>query len=218
MLAGIVAKLLGRGLFVAGLVLVVGLPAPAQASLSFSAPSTVDRNAANRLRAVACPSASQCTAVDETGQQVTFNPASPGSPTPTAIDSYVNLFGVSCPSTTQCTAVDGGGREVTFNPTSPGTPTAIAIGGGSGLSGVACPLTTQCTAVDDSGYEITFDPTSPGTPTATAIDGTTHNLDGVACPSTTQCTAVDFNAGMRLRSTRPLPELRPRPRSTNRTP
>jgi len=90
MLAGIVAKLLGRGLFVAGLVLLVGVPAPAQASLSFSAPSTVDRNAANRLRAVACPSASQCTAVDETGQQVTFNPASPGSPTPTAIDSYVN--------------------------------------------------------------------------------------------------------------------------------
>jgi hypothetical protein len=68
-------------------VLLVGLPAPARASLSFSAPATIDRNARNQLQAVACVAANQCTAVDGGGQQVTFNPASPGTPTPTTIDS-----------------------------------------------------------------------------------------------------------------------------------
>jgi len=38
---------------------------------------------------VACPSVSQCTAVGDSGQQVTFNPTAPGTPTPTTIDAYL---------------------------------------------------------------------------------------------------------------------------------
>ena len=72
------------------------------------------------LNGVACPSTTQCTAVDANGQQVTFNPNSPGTPTPTTID-VSDLIGVACPSAVQCTAVDGFGKAVTFNPTSPGT-------------------------------------------------------------------------------------------------
>src|ERR1035441_10422144 len=98
------------------------LPAASLAQLSFSAPAAIDHNGQQFLAGVACPSATQCTAVDLSGQQVTFNPASPGTPTPTTIDT-TSLAGVACPSATQCTAVDAIGRQVTFNPASPGTPT-----------------------------------------------------------------------------------------------
>jgi hypothetical protein len=147
----------------------------------------------NQLTGVACPSTSQCTAVDIAGQQVTFDPASPGSPTPTTIDANTYLWSVACPSTSQCAAVDDyeSGHEVTFDPSSPGSPTPTANNGGVGMYSVACPSASQCTAVDNLGHEVTFDPASPGSPTATTIDGS-NNLDSVACPSTSQCTAVDI--------------------------
>ena len=46
---------------------------------------------------MACPSTSQCTAVDDSGQQVTFDPTAPGAPTPTTIDGSNWLSAVACP-------------------------------------------------------------------------------------------------------------------------
>ena len=150
--------------------------------------------AGDGLNGVACPSSSQCTAVDNFGREVTFNPTSPGAPTPIEIAPPVNgatgVPGVACPSISQCTAVAVFGREVTFNPTSPGTPTPINIDGGNNLDAVACPSSSQCTAVDASGQEVSFDPTAPGTPSPTNIDRG-RGLSAVACPSSSQCTAVD---------------------------
>ncbi len=143
---------------------------------------------------VACPSATQCTAVDAAGSEVTFNPQSPGTHSDVAIDTF--LTSVACVSVTQCTAVDGSGREVTFNPQSPGTPTPVTIDSSrANMIGVACPSATQCTAVEYSGLggEVTFNPHSPGTPTPVTIDSG-HNLMGVACPSVTQCTTVDLGS------------------------
>jgi hypothetical protein len=54
----------------------------------------------------------QCTTVDQSGRQVTFNPTSPITPAPIAVDGGGN-GGVACPSESQCTAVDGDGREAT---------------------------------------------------------------------------------------------------------
>lgn len=65
---------------------------------------------------MACPSTSQCTAVDNSGRQVTFDPTSPGTPRPTTIESGNQLDSVACPSTSQCAAVDRAGNEVTFDP------------------------------------------------------------------------------------------------------
>ena len=178
--------------------LFLALPQAASASLSWSGPIALDGT--NALTGVACPSTSQCTAVDDAGEQVTFDPASPGTPTPTTIDQpdldgYGDLIGVACPSTSQCTAVDEFGNEVTFDPASPGTPTPTWLGivGGNDdfASGVACPSTSQCTVVDADGEQGTFDPASLGTATWTPIDGNTYYAsNGVACPSTSQCTAV----------------------------
>ena len=143
------------------------------------------------LTDVACPSASQCTAVDTGGHQVTFNPTAPGTPTPTTIDAGHWLTGVACPSASQCTAVDTEGHQVTFNPTAPGTPTPTTIDAGHWLKAVACPSVEQCTAVDTEGQQVTFNPNTPGTPAPTSI--ASGPLDDVACPSTSQCTGIYDN-------------------------
>ena len=184
----------------AAALLYLALPQAASAALSWSGPTKIDGT--NVLAGVACPSTSQCTAVDDVGQQVTFDPASPGTRTPTAIDhnseGTLDLSGVACPATSQCTAVDSYGFQVTFDPISPGTPTPTSIDQAHGnpyLDAVACPSTSQCTAVDvQNGDEVTFDPKSPGTPTDPYLG--TSSLTGVACPSTSQCTAVSGGGGV----------------------
>ena len=66
----------------------VASAAAAADSFSSSAPIGLDRSGGTRndLTALACPTASRCTAGDIKGQQVTFDPAAPGTPDPTAVD------------------------------------------------------------------------------------------------------------------------------------
>lgn len=152
----------------------------------------------NWLTSVACPSTTQCTAVDDWGQERTYNPAAPhashsATVDPFAADTGQQLDGIACPSTTGCVAVDGGVREVTFNPLSPGSPTPVKIYPRvDALYSVACPSTTECTAVGPGGLVVTFNPISPGGAAATILAGTIPLplLQGVACPSATQCTAI----------------------------
>jgi hypothetical protein len=128
----------------------LAFPGAAQATLSWSGP--IELNSGSGFYSLACASGTQCTAVDGHGQEVTFDPSSPGTTTPTTIDSGNVLHGVACPSSTQCTAVDYyNGEELTFNPSSPGAPTPTTIDSGNYLTSVACPSTTQCTAVDSNG-------------------------------------------------------------------
>ncbi len=172
--------------------LLLGFPGAARASLTWSAPSPIDRTQSGRLQGVACPSPSQCTAVDGDGQQVTFNPSSPGNPTPTVIDAGNQMLAVACPSSSQCTAGGASGHAVTFNPSSPGNPTVTTVDSipGAALLSVACPTTSQCTAIDNALHEVTFNPTAPGGASSVEI-GTIGGLQSVACPSSSQCTAVD---------------------------
>jgi len=58
------------------------LPAASLAQVSWSKPAAIDANGRQALGGVACPSTTQCTAFDFSGQQVTFDPASPGTSTP----------------------------------------------------------------------------------------------------------------------------------------
>lgn len=140
--------------------LFVALPQAASASLSWSGPITIDPGGGGYaghytlLSGVACPSTVQCTAVDARGQELTFDPASPGTPKPTTIDGISYLTAVACPSTSQCTAVDDFGYQVTFDPSSPGTPTRTVLDengdneyGGEDLTAVACPSVALCVVV-----------------------------------------------------------------------
>jgi hypothetical protein len=161
------------------------------------------------LTAIACPSASECVAVDSTGEEVTFDPSAPGTPTPATIDAGTGLVMLACPSTSQCTAIDGNGQQVTFDPTTPGTPAPTTIDGQAGIEGLACPSAGQCTAVDHVGFEVTFNPIAPANPGRTAVDPISYTLTAVACPSTSQCTTVD-NFGTEMTFNPLDPGLTPR--------
>lgn len=172
--------------------------AGANGQLGYASTSPIGDNETPPSRAllgVACPSATQCTAVDNVGQVATFNPTAPGTPTPVPIDSGRVLSGLACPLATQCTAVDDLGRALTFNPTAPAGPTPTMVDSGNQLIALACPSATQCTAVDTVGQQVTFNPNAPGSPLPTTIDtqdnGAGRPLRAIACPSVTQCTAVD---------------------------
>jgi hypothetical protein len=179
-------------LLVATLAVLAASPVVARAaSFAWSAPIPLTPDTKNyQLNTVACPSATQCTAVDTDGREVTFNPTSPGSPTPTFIDFDRSFKALACPSTSQCTAVDEQGYELTFDPTAPGTPTPILVDtvGPHNVYAVACPTISQCTAVDDAGREVTFNPNSPGTPIPVTV--AVPGAIALACPSTSQCTAI----------------------------
>ena len=173
---------------------------------SWSAPATIDPGA--NLLSVACPSATQCTAVDDSGREVTFNPSSPGTliSGPVAIDPFfpggtpdaASAGILACPSTTQCTAVDINGGVGTFNPRSPGSPVSGEVTSGGNV-GVACPSATQCTEVNDGTFTdtegagaTTFDPASPGIDSAitSEIFPSEPDAPSIDCPTTSQCTAT----------------------------
>jgi hypothetical protein len=152
---------------------------------------------------VTCPSASQCTALDLVGQQLTFPPYHEHAhPRVTArIDNGI-LVAIACPSVLQCTAVlEPGTQEVTFNPAAallPGaparpsyTPTANIGTGQTGPVLIACPSVRQCTVVDNLGHEETFNPTSPPPPSAIPVDMGGGTPFGLACPRVSQCTVGD---------------------------
>jgi hypothetical protein len=166
----------------------VALPGSALAALSWAPAASVD--VGNALSGVACPSGSVCVAVDSTGHEVTFDPASPGGATSASIDGGVALTGVACWLTSACSAIGDNGDEIDFDPDTPGSATRATLGSAAHVSCVV-PATTpqQCTAVS-GGAEITFNPVSPGSPSPTTIDGANF-LSAVACPSASQCTAVD---------------------------
>ncbi len=169
-------------------VLIAAAPAFAGARGSSSAPVAIDPQGSPFDQSIACPSATQCTAVAG-GNEVTFDPSSPSAPHPVVIDGASSLDDVACPSTAQCTAVDAAGNEVTFDPLAPGTPTLVDVAGTQLLNGLACPSRSQCTAVTDpAGDEVTFDPVSPRAARRARIGSS--GFFGVACPSRSQCTAV----------------------------
>jgi hypothetical protein len=141
----------------------------------------------------ACPAASQCTAMDNFGDEATFDPGD-SAPAPAGpVDPNADvIYGVACPSTTQCTAVDDIGQAATFSPLSPGTATVTAIVTGHPLLAVACPATDQCTAVDDDRYAATFNPQNPTGAVYTDLDTPAQtSLVGIACPTAAQCTVLD---------------------------
>lgn len=136
--------------------------------------------------AIACPSADSCTIVDQSGQELTFDPASPGQPTPVRIAAHFGFL--ACPSATQCTGLSVDGEEATFDPANPDVPVAGPAGGGS-IQALDCPSNTQCTAVNDQGAEATFSPGSSSASTA-VLDGL-QDIHSISCPSTGQCTTVN---------------------------
>ena len=171
------------------------LPTAASAGteLTWSAAIPVDRHAAGvGMTGVACPAATQCTAIDQQGNEVTFNPEAPANVTALSITGAIPTA-IACPSAVQCTAVDSGGVEATFNPQTARLITSAAVDSQGIPISVDCPTAVQCTAVDLSGNEASFDPTTGariGKESPDLIDSG-RTLVAVDCTSPTMCTAVD---------------------------
>ncbi|HUN78402.1 MAG TPA: hypothetical protein VMU32_05745 [Solirubrobacteraceae bacterium] len=152
---------------------------------------------------LACPAATQCTVTAGTfgepkpGQEVTFNPTLPGTPSPVTIDGSQDLFSIACPTLSQCTVGDVSGQELTFDPTSPGESAPVNVETGLTYS-VACPSESQCTATGNpSGAASTFDPREPQDATHFTLDGGLASeyqaVFKLACPSAIECVAVSTN-------------------------
>ncbi len=139
------------------------------------------------LVAVACPTATQCTAISQT-EQWTFDPRDPATHVTATIETGTGqATALACPSTAQCTSVDASGRETTFDPqtATAGTPVAVSISPKADDSAVVCLTTTACIAADRDGNLDSFDPE-----TGASISQTpTANLDDLACASATECIA-----------------------------
>ncbi len=177
-------------------------PSSAFARLSWTGPVGQD-TAGNgpALIAVACPSTSECVAVDVNGGEETFNPSAPAPNAPVNIDSFEPLS-VACLSTTSCVAVDVAGQEVTFNPQAPASSArATTVDPGTMspnvLTSVSCPpnpppSTMPCTAVDAAGNVVTFNTVGPPD-VVTGHPDPGNVLTSVSCAAQNGCVAVDDN-------------------------
>jgi hypothetical protein len=152
------------------------------------------------LVAIACPSAAECVAIDgsqqgsEIGDEIAFDPVSPGTPAAHSIDT-APLVGLACPATSQCVAIDDAGNEVSFDPNlAKPAPTNVTLNASAALDAVACFSSAQCTAIDASGNYYTFNPaTLTSTPKATGkvSTETLPPIVGVSCPASTTCVALE---------------------------
>jgi hypothetical protein len=162
------------------------------------APSVVTLADTQTVAGVACPSVVQCTAIDEGGDELSFNPQAPGTPTRVAIGH--SLTSVSCPSQTLCAATDGA-SVVAFNPESPGSSTSIQrprIGASDRLGTVSCPSVTDCVATTSFGA-VQGDPTGKSAWTVEPIPpekypgvGLPDHLVSLDCPSASECVAMTY--------------------------
>jgi alpha-galactosidase len=130
--------------------------------------TALDSATVNGVSSVSCPTASQCTVVDGTGNELTFDPSA-GTPNAAGLAPLEGadvpgglgvMTSVSCPSASQCTAVDASGNEVTFDPATGavGSAGVTRVDHAGGLQSVSCPAAGQCTAVDLTGRRVTFSP------------------------------------------------------------
>ncbi len=171
-------------------------PPNAAARLAWNGPLAHDNagSTPTHYAAVACALVSQCTAVDETGDEVTFDPRSGAVLSVATVDPGAQaVYALTCPSAKQCTVVDLAGNAITFDPRSPQSSSSRRLAEGNhALLGIACPSIYQCTAVDQDRHEITFDPGKSGAAHRVSLGtklgtGTT----GLACATVSSCVVAD---------------------------
>jgi hypothetical protein len=142
------------------------------------------------MESVSCPSSSSCTAVDEVGDEVSYDPANPGGANLYQLESGAALSGIACPATGECVAVDANGEMLEFTPVSPSGVTRRSVDSDP-LTEIACPQTTFCVAGDDSGRVAIFNPLNNAAASLISVDS--RPIQSISCPTTTQCTAGDNN-------------------------
>lgn len=156
----------------------------------------------------ACPTANQCTLMDDSGNAVTFDPQSSASRTTLAlgVDSPASL---SCATQKECVVVGGlgihpgptpadSGLAVTFDPMSSRiTESTRLTSVESGLASVSCPAIDECVATSHDGAGVyVFDPGTSSTRTLTLQDNSGATPDVVDCPTVTECVGLTGGAAV----------------------
>ena len=160
---------------------------------------------------VACPTATTCEAVGDSGSGEVLVPIRDGIPgAPIPVPGTYELHGIACETATSCIAVGDNaantGVVVPITNTTPGVP--ITIPGTFSVDGIACPSATSCTAVGAAsgsleGVVVPIAGTTPGAP----VPAPGTRLSAIACETTTSCTAVgdDVTSGVVLPITNGMP-------------
>ncbi len=166
-----------------------GMDVRSRGILGLSATSATIDTAAGFARAVTCASATQCTAVDQSGHETTFDPqtATTTGSVSLATNEFTQFNDVACPSQALCVAADLAGHLTSFDPQTGQPVASVPV---IGVHYLACESATACVADDGSGRVLTFTPGTTSRPTATQIDAGAP-LVSVSCPGRSQCTAVD---------------------------
>jgi hypothetical protein len=154
---------------------------------TWSGATLIDATGGGGFTAVSCPTATFCTAVDNTGHAVTYNGKRWSHPVRAEGYSTSGFFAISCASRSYCVALDGQGQAVTYDGTGWSGPTTID--NTKGLTSVSCPTSAFCVAVDYSGNAITYTH-SGGWSNAISVDAG-QELSSVSCPTASFCVAVD---------------------------
>ena len=147
---------------------------------AWQSPAVIDSGHA--LKAVACPSATFCAAVDGSGFATTWNGTAWS--TPSDVDASRALDAVSCASASFCVAVDTSGFAVIWNGTSWGT--ATDIDSTRNIDTVDCVSSTFCVAGDATGYAVVY---SGSWHAPTDVNGS-RGVTALSCTSSTFCEAV----------------------------
>jgi hypothetical protein len=189
---------------------------PASPSSAWSAPQTIDQAGFSSLRGLACPSAKDCLAVDDAGNELVTDHGAAATPpwrvTPGIDHGYTQRHcnsgnchafrAVACPSTHLCVAA--GFQALVIASTNPfaASPTwsrPRATNDGR-FNAVACPSTHMC-VVAGTGAEVSTQP-GAANPRYRGIQFTGQpfhgrsSLDGVSCPSAKLCVVVDSQGGI----------------------
>ncbi|MFL5780015.1 MAG: hypothetical protein ACJ760_01760, partial [Thermoleophilaceae bacterium] len=185
---------------------------PASDSPTWSIPRPLT-NDGHGGRAVSCPSASFCAAVNVGGQVLTS--ANPGAASPVWTATTVPfpagdiknglLEHVSCPTTSFCAANDDAGYV--YASTNPGaaSPTWVATANPVGAGPLTCSSSALCVTTDNKdGVSVSTNPGAATPVWSAPVDITPGGnwLDAISCPTVTFCLAGSSD-GLAYRSVNP---------------
>ena len=156
--------------------------------------------------ALACISASLCTAMDRSGTEVSFDPAAAGTLAQSLVDPLgdwpkgYNPSLIACLPAGGCVVAArssyGSGAVSAFAPLAAGSAALVPVDDGGPVAALACPAHGACVALANT--EGAFDPSqsveaviaSPAARHVSAVDSFFGAVSGLACPQRNRCVGL----------------------------
>lgn len=170
-----------------------------------SASSSGNSGPSTETAHLACPSTSECLAIDAAGKMfASTNPSKNSRWTATSIPKGYSVSAVACASASVCVAIDNAGDVLTSSRPAGGS---WQVGHVAPLADVTCPSANLCVGVGGRAVAVSTDPRAGASswrvyPDVDQVagpecgkyapgEGCDASLTHVSCPSATFCAAVD---------------------------